>query len=193
MRYTGVVGASILLSAAMFASCTCHEQVAREPTGFQEPSSGFHASGSKPTPQVQAMAPTATPAARPGLGMKTPPEQAAAEPTPPAAVPADFPKDVPIFKDAALAQVQDLANSAHNVIFTTAAPVTDVSSFYEQKLTGAGWKVTQQFAHSNHAFMTFQKGNMIANVTIAEDVRHPGQQVIAIMYEQQRPAEFDDF
>src|SRR5262245_51150877 len=97
MRYTGVVGTSILLSAGLFASCTCHQQVTQQQQpGFQEPSSGFHASGSKPTPQAQAQAP---PAAGLGLGAKTPPAQVAAAPSPtaPAAVPSDFPKDVPIF------------------------------------------------------------------------------------------------
>lgn len=108
-------------------------------------------------------------------------------------MPADFPKDVPVFKDASLSQVQDLANNAHNVIFTTAAPVTDVSAFYQDKLTSAGWKVTQQFQRSNHAFVSFQKGNMIANITIAADERTPGQQLIAIMYEEQAPLDFDEF
>jgi hypothetical protein len=180
----------------MFSSCTCHQQVSQQPEAerpaFREPPSGFHAAGATATPQAQAQAPTATPVA---LGAKTPPEQVAAgaTPTAPAQMPQNFPKDVPIFKDAALSQVQDLANQAHNVIFTTAAPVTDVSSFYEDKLTRAGWRITQQFTRSNHAFMTFQKGSMIANVTVAEDVRNPGQQVIAIMYEEQQGAEFDDF
>ena len=34
---------------------------------------------------------------------------------------------------------------------------------------------------------------MIANVTVAEDARKPGQQVIAIMYEEQKPLDFDEF
>jgi hypothetical protein len=126
---------------------------------------------------------------------KVPPAQVAVASTPTAAMamPDDFPKDVPIFKGAALTQVQPLANNAHNVIFTTSAPVADVSSFYEQQMTGGGWKVTQQFARPSNAFMSFQKGNMIANLTVAEDPNTPGQQVIAIMYEEQKPLEFDEF
>ena len=79
------------------------------------------------------------------------------------------------------------------MIFTTAAPVTDVSTFYQDKMTSGGWKVTQQFQRSNHAFLSFQKGNMIANVTIATDERNPGQQLIAIMYEEQKPLDFYEF
>lgn len=185
MRYVSAVGTGVLLSTLLFSSCTCHEQVAEKPS-FPEPPSGFHAAKS-PSP-ARAAAPTLTPA-------KAPAEEMAAAPTstPAAEMPADFPKEVPIFKDAALAQVQNLANNAHNVIFSTPAPVADVSAFYQEQLTRSGWKVTQQFSRSNHAFMSFQKGSMVTNVTVAEDVHHPGQQVIAIMYEEQKPLDFDEF
>jgi hypothetical protein len=185
MRYASVVGSLILLSAVLFSSCTCHKQVTETPK-FAAPS-GFPAA--KRSPFARAAVPTATPPAN------APPAEvaAAATPTLPAEIPQDFPKDVPVFKDAALAGVQDLANNAHNVIFTSTASVADISSFYQDKLTGAGWKIAQQFARSNHAFTSFQKGNLIANVTVAEDVHHPGQQVIAIMYEEQKPLDFDEF
>jgi hypothetical protein len=185
MRYASVVGSLVLLSAVSFSSCTCHEQVAEAPK-FEAPT-GFPAA--KPSPFARAAAPTATPPAT-----ASPAEVgAAATPTVPAQIPKDFPKDVPLFKDAALAAVQDLANNAHNVIFTSTASVADISSFYQDQLTRAGWKIDQQFSRSNHAFARFQKGNLIANVTVAEDVHHPGQQVIAIMYEEQKPLDFDEF
>src|SRR5216684_1340834 len=122
MRHTSVVGTGLLLSAALFSSCTCHKELApisQAPPAF-EGHSGWSASASA-TPQAHAQAPTATPAA------KQPPEQVAAASTPtvPAAIPDDFPKDVPIYKGAAVTQVQGLANNAHNVIFTTSAPVTE--------------------------------------------------------------------
>ncbi len=186
MRYKSVVSSGLLVSAVLFSSCTCHKQVGQAPS-FQEPPSGFHAA--KPSPHARAAAPTPTPAAN------VPPAELAAAPSPtgPVQIPEDFPKDVPIFKDAALAQVQSLPNNAHNVIFSTSAAVGDVTSFYRDQLTSAGWKIAQQFSRSNHAFTSFQKGNFIANVTVAEDVRHPGQQVIAIMYEEQKPLDFDEF
>jgi hypothetical protein len=190
MRYVGSVGTGMLLSAAVFSSCTCQKQVSTPPPSTFEAPSGFHVSGPKITPLAHVVAQPATPvptAAQMAQGGPTPTAAA------PVAVPADFPADVPIFKDAALAQVQDLANNAHNVIFTTPAPLPDVAGFYQERMGKAGWKVTQQFQRSDHAFFTFQKGNMIANLTVAPDVNDPSKQIIAIMYEQEKPLDFDEF
>src|SRR5262249_38843970 len=148
----------------------------------------FHVQEPKSEQKVVA-APTATAP----MKAPTPPQMAAAPSTPPAGMPPDFPQDVPVFNGAALAQVQGLANNARNVIFSTPAPLTEISQFYQDKMRAAGWKVTQEFSRSNHSFAQFQKGNMIANVTVAEDVHNPGKQVIAIMYEEQKPLEFDEF
>ena len=184
MRYASVVATGIILSAALFTSCTCEKALPPVPT---ESSNAFEArpGAFQKTPQKQAAAPTAI----------TTPVKLAAAPTPTvaAALPPDFPSEVPVFNGAALSQVQELPNSAHNVIFNTAAAVTDVSRFYHEQLSKAGWKATQQFERTNHAFMTYEKGTMRANVTIAEDANNPGQQVIAIMYEEVKPLEFDEF
>src|SRR5574341_1074274 len=188
MRQFSVVATAIVMGATVFSSCTCHKQVSESApsAAFKEPPSGFHASGTSLTPKPRAEAPKPT---------EAPTEAIIAEvlPTPPADVPADFPRDVPIFKDASLAGVQDLANDAHNVIFTTPSSVTDVYGFYEQRMTKAGWVLTQQFHRPQHAFLSFKKGNTIANMTIAEDAQNPGKQIIAIMYEEQKPLDFDEF
>jgi len=184
MRYANGVVTGVLLSSVLFSSCTCHQQVTEPPPAAVERPAGFHASGPTRTPALHAQAPTVT---APQVA------QAATTPTPVVEMPPDFPTDVPVYSGAALAQVQSLANNAHNVIFRTAAPVADVAQFYQDTLTRAGWEVTQQFSRNNHAFATFKKGNMKANVTVAEDVQTPGQQVIAIMYEQEQPADFDEF
>lgn len=189
MRNAGVVTGGILLSAVLFSSCTCHKQL-EAPSTFEEPPSGFHAAQPKVTPHVQAQAPIPT---RPLPVTPQQLVQAGPSPTPPAGVPDDFPKDLPIYKDATVAAVQDLANNAHNVVFSTAAPVADVYRFYQDKMLHGGWKVTQQFERPNHSFATFEKGNMKANLTITEDVTNPGKQVIAIMYEEQKPLDFDEF
>ena len=186
MRYASVIATGVLLSTALFTSCTCEKAVPPPPTTtsdvFEE------RPGLGKAPAKQAAAPTATAGKAP--------ERVAAAPTAPAVAPElphDFPSEVPVFKGAALSQVQDLPNDAHNVIFSTSAPVSDVMHFYHDQLSKAGWHVTQQFDRPNHAFMTYQKGNMQANVTIAEDTHNPGQQVIAIMYEEQKPLDFDEF
>lgn len=188
MRYVSVVASGLVLGAAVFSSCTCQRQV-NQPAGFQEPPSGFHAAGPKMTALPHALARVPTPA-----GPAINPQVAAGPTTTPAAdVPADFPKDVPIYKDAAVSRVQDLANNGHNVIFSTSDQIPQVLSFYQDQMTRAGWKITEQFARENHGFFKFEKGNMIANLTVADDVQHPGKKIIAIMYEEQQPLPFDEF
>src|SRR5262245_34249455 len=187
MRYAGRIATALLLGATLFTSCTCHQEVGHPPGTLQAPPP-FHVQEPKSEKKVAA-APTAT------APMKAPtlPQVAAAQTPepPPAGMPSDFPKDVPVFNGAALTQVQGLANNAHNVIFSTPAPLPEISQFYQDKMRQAGWKVTQEFSRSNHSFAQFQKGNMVANVTVAEDVHNPGKQVIAIMYEEQKPLDFD--
>lgn len=186
MRYVNVGMCGLLFGVLSMASCTCHKDVG-SPT-FQEPPSGFHSAQSETKPGLHVKAPTVTPA-------KAAPEEVAAAgtPTPAANLPADFPKEVPVYKDAAVSNVQDLANNAHNVVFSTSAPVAEVSDFYQTTMTRQGWKVTQEFHRAEHAFMTFEKGQMVANVTVSVDARNPGKQMIAIMYEERKPLEFDEF
>lgn len=188
MRYVNVRTTGLFAGALLFASCTCHKEVSAPPP-FQEPPSGFHVA--QPKSPTVAHAQASTPA------RQIPPVEVAAAGTPTAAeaprLPDDFPKEVPVFKGAAVSQVQSLANDAHNVIFDVTAAVSDISAFYERNLTQSGWKVTQQFHRPDHAFMSFQKGQMIANVTIADNPKEPGRQVIAIMYEEQKPLPFEEF
>jgi hypothetical protein len=79
------------------------------------------------------------------------------------------------------------------VIFSTSDQIANVTRFYQDKMTGAGWKITEKFEHGDHAFYKFEKGQMVANLTVAEDVQNPGKKVIAIMYEEQQPLPFDEF
>lgn len=183
IRVRTMIFAAATLVGFSMSSCTCQRDQPPLPTGdsqtFKERNSGLAKKSHTPK-QVAAATPTVKQ-----------PEVAAAEPTP--ELPKDFPSDVPVYGDAKLDQVQDLPNNAHNVIFKTAGSVSEVNHFYHDKLSKAGWNVKQQFERGNHAFMTYQKGNMIANVTIAEDARTPGQQVIAVMYEEEAPLPFDEF
>src|SRR5262249_40865090 len=133
MRYVGRVGTGLLLSATLFTSCTCHQDVGHPPGTLQVPPP-FHVQEPKSEQKVVA-APTATAP----MKAPTPPQMAAAPSTPPAGMPPDFPQDVPVFNGAALAQVQGLANNARNVIFSTPAPLTEISQFYQDKMRAAGW------------------------------------------------------
>jgi hypothetical protein len=177
--WIAVVG---LLMGMTMSSCTCQKAVAPPPTtdpqAFKERDGGLP----KKSPEKQAAAATPTPQV----------QQQVAE-QPPAELPDDFPSDVPVYAGAKVEQVQDLPNNAHNVIFRTSGPVNEVTRFYHEQLSKKGFNVTQQFERPNHAFMTYRKGSLLANITIAEDSRSPGQQVIAIMYEEEQPLPFDEF
>ena len=194
MRRLTVAGTGVLLGAVLFSSCTCRNQnppaPAAAPVEVPARKSGFQADATTPSPVAAHATPTATAKAE-----ITPTAAVTAGTTPtaaPVALPSDFPSDVPVFKDSQVSQVQGLANNASNVLFTTSGKVDEVFSFYQDKMAKAGYKVTQQFSRPNHAFATFQKGKLIANVTIAEDPHNPGKNIIAIMYEEEKPLAWDE-
>lgn len=175
----------MLLVGMSFSSCTCERALPPVPRQ-NEPAFPERAAG------------VSTPSPSPRLAVATPspkPQQVAeaSPPAPPPELPQDFPAEVPIYQGAKLEQVHELPNNAHNVIFRTPGQVEDINRFYHEKLQAAGWSVVQQFARGNHAFMTYKKGNLVANITIAEDARDPGSKVIAIMYEEEQPLPFEEF
>jgi hypothetical protein len=173
-----LAGAAVAIAMA-FSSCTCHEQV-REvpkptikdfPAGFRAESKGGTTPVATPKPTQKVAEVAATP---PGL-------------------PDDFPKEVPVFKGAVVEGVQDLPQNAHNVVFRTTAPVAEVSEFYQQQLKSAGWTVSQEFKRPTRSFATYEKGDMLAHVSIGEDPANPGQQVISIMYQEKPKLDFPEF
>ena len=192
MRRLTFAGTGLLLGAVLFSSCTCRNQNPPVPTTapaeVPERKSGFQAGAANASPTATGAARATTPAVTP-TAASTPATTPTGEPV---ALPSNFPADVPVFKDAEVSQVQSLANDANNVLFSTTGKVDEVFSFYQDKMAKSGFKVTQQSSRPNHAFATFQKGSLIANVTIAEDVRNPGTQIIAIMYEEEKPLAWDE-
>lgn len=126
---------------------------------------------------------------------RTPKDTPAPEPTatPPSSVPADFPSEVPVPEGSTLMKAMPMANEAHNVIFSVRDSVKNVTSFYENKLKAEGFQQTQQIPGANRSFATYKKGELLVNVTIVDDERSPGQQIIAIMYEREKALPFDEF
>lgn len=182
-RYAVAVG---LLATMSFSSCECNKDAPPLPEeAFATPKVGFKVEPTKTPAQLTKVTPVA----------REPEEnlEADRDKLDFAAIPEDFPDEIPIFKDAELSQVQPLANNAHNLVFQTAEPVSNVNQFYHDRMTAEGWQVTQQFERENHAFTTFKKDDMIMNLTIATDARNPGKQVIAIMYEKEAELPFDEF
>lgn len=113
--------------------------------------------------------------------------------TPPANLPANFPKEIPVIEGSTLMKTSPMANDAQNVIFSVADSVSNVSDTYRNKLQAQGFEITQKIEREGHTFFTFKKGDLLVNVTIADDQRSPGQQIIAVMYETEKPLPFDEF
>ena len=176
----------LLFAASLFNSCTCHkqvEEVAQAPTAAERPA-GFHSSRptvlaatpAAPAPEAKAkLAPTPTP----GTGA--------------VAVPNDFPSDVSLMKDAEVAQVNQMAGNARQVLVRTEQEQKQLYSFYEQDLRSKGWVLEQNYQAKEQGFLGFRKGNMVLNMTIANDPKNPGKRVVGIMYQEDKPPEFGDF
>ncbi len=174
--------------ASVVSSCTCHrdvEQVAEVPASAQRPA-GFRSS--HPTVVVPTVsAPQAMPPTVP---------QVAPPLTPPAGVaglPGDFPADVPLMKDAEVAMVQQLPGDARNVLLRTEDDRKTVYEFYQKDLPEKGWVLEQHYQAKEQSFLGFRKGKTIVNMVITQDPKTPGKQLVAIMYQEDRPPEFGDF
>jgi hypothetical protein len=109
-----------------------------------------------------------------------------------AVIPDDFPTDVPVFKGAEVFGVQNLAAGAKNVLFHTDGDVPEVFKFYKDSMSGDGWDVKQEYEQGSQSFLSFEKDNMITNMTVARDPQ-TGKQVIAVMYYKQQPLPFEEF
>jgi hypothetical protein len=177
--------------ALTFSSCTCSSSTpdAPPPAPQSRPGGGFGGM-LKPTERSvpDAVTGVATPDdvhARPAPTLPT----VASE----AKLPEDFPSDVPVFEGAKVAQVQQLANNARNVIFTLdEAEASKVFEFYKNDMGHSGWKTEQEFTGGDQSFLSFTKDKTVTNVSISKDPKS-GKRVIAVMYYKQEPLPFPEF
>jgi hypothetical protein len=109
-----------------------------------------------------------------------------------AEIPEDFPEGVPVFKDAEVFGVQNLAAGAKNVLFHTDGDVAEVFQYYKDEMSSGGWDVKQQYQQSSQSFLSFERDGMVTNMTVATDSK-TGKQVIAVMYYKQEPLPFEEF
>jgi hypothetical protein len=180
----------VLALGLSLGSCTCHRDVPEPPQA------------EKRAPGLQASLPTRRGPERPAvdqIARATPRQPPPTLPTPGetptvgvAELPADFPDDIPLFKDSKPVAVQELAGNAHNVIFQVNAEAPEVFSYYKSNMKGEGWDVKQEYEQKGQSFLSFQKGDMITNMTIAKDPR-TGKQLIAIMYYKEEALPFPEF
>ncbi len=174
------------IGGVAFGSCTCNRGLPPPPER-SERRGGFAAALPTPrqtTGQVLVARATAIVPTLPPTGET---------PTPGATgLPEDFPADVPIFRDAEAFAVQNLAGKARNVLFRASAEPTEIFAYYRETMRNEGWNVTQEYQGKDQSFLSFRKGKMITNVTVAKDPR-TGKQVIAVMYYEEEELPFPEF
>lgn len=193
-RFDASVPAVVLTAALAFSSCTCQSDLPEPPQRTSRLDEGRAWSG-LPTPlrdrpgdrrdRIARDIPTRV-LERTALPTRNQTPQEEAE------IPEDFPTDVPVFENAEVFNVQNLAAGAKNVLFRTEGEVGEVFSFYKDSMSGEGWDVKQEYEQSNQSFLSFEKDGMITNMTVARDPQ-TGKQVIAIMYYKQQPLPFEEF
>jgi hypothetical protein len=178
------------MGALAFQSCTCHRQEP-EPEPAVSQRSGFSAALPTRRRDVQrdleplrAARATAVPPTLP---------EAFETPTPgPVDLPDDFPTDVPLFEGAEAFAVQPMASDGRTVLFRIDAEAKEIFGFYRENMPTQGWSMSQEYQTKDQSFLSFKKGNMITNVTIAKDPRSD-RQIIALMYYEEQELPFPEF
>jgi predicted small lipoprotein YifL len=84
------------------------------------------------------------------------------------ALPEDFPKDMPVMKDAVVKMSID-AGSNRIVMLSVANPVAEVLAFYQENLKTQGWKIDATTSTPESAILNASKAGGRAQVTIAKD------------------------
>jgi hypothetical protein len=84
------------------------------------------------------------------------------------ALPADFPKDVPIIKGATVkvAMTRDKQMMVHLYV---AGPVADAAKFYSDELKSQGWAIESTIAAGDVSMLSAKKGNRQCSVTAAKE------------------------
>ncbi|MCE9612761.1 MAG: hypothetical protein K8T26_00705 [Lentisphaerae bacterium] len=74
-----------------------------------------------------------------------------------AALPDDFPKDIPVYSGATLSQVISTGESIHLMLAST-TPQADVTRFYRDTLMAAGWGKEMEMQNAGNDMFSFVKG-----------------------------------
>lgn len=86
------------------------------------------------------------------------------------ALPADFPKDVPVMKDAVVKAVMGTSEQGNLVvIMSAAAPVAEVVSYYQQSLKAQGWNTESSMNMGEGAMLTLKKEGRSLMLTVSKD------------------------
>ena len=71
-------------------------------------------------------------------------------------IPADFPKDIPIFQPSRVKGVMNIGGTM-NLNLATEKPVSEVATFYQSQLSGQGWSEVTALNNEGQFFGTYTK------------------------------------
>lgn len=87
-----------------------------------------------------------------------------------AAIPDDFPSDVPLFPGFKPDMVQSLPGGTVAVAGSVPAAIPSVKSYYDQAALREGWTVTGSIGEEHVASLTYTKGERMLQVTATPDM-----------------------
>lgn len=94
------------------------------------------------------------------------------------ALPADFPKDVPVMKDAVVKAVMGAGEQGNLIVMLSAsAPFADVVSYYQQSLKAQGWTTESSTNTGEGAMSTHKKAGRDLMLTVAKDGKDTNIQI----------------
>jgi len=84
-----------------------------------------------------------------------------------AELPADFPKDVPILKNATVKVVMSQGNRTIVHLYTTST-VADAAKFYNEAFRGQGWQIEDTTKGNDMSVLSARKGTSLCGVTMSK-------------------------
>jgi hypothetical protein len=84
------------------------------------------------------------------------------------ALPADFPKDMPILRDATV-KVAISQGERMIVHLYTSASIADAAKFYDAELKGQGWKIESTTHAGEMLVFSAKKGKTVCGVTVTKE------------------------
>lgn len=95
------------------------------------------------------------------------------------ALPADFPKDVPLMKDTVVNAVMGSAQQGNLMVFAhTAAPLAEALAFYQENLKAQGWTAGSVTNSGDGAIQTLKKDGRALMLTLAKDGKETSVQIV---------------
>lgn len=183
MMRRSMLAVCVAASLSSFSSCTCHEETPEPPARLAQRPMTFATPRQPEVPEVRVPPRVVTPPSTPKV--PTTPDQSG--------LPDNFPEGVPVPYGGKVMAVQNLANDARSVVFSSDSDTPELFNLYKNTMSGSGWgKPTQEYQGKDQSFLSFKRGDTITNVSVTKDPK-TGKRVVAVMYYDEKPLPFPEF